>query len=435
MNFKTTVSLVHYVLILIAISTRVQSSRLTSVPVLIWTTHQQTLPSSQWPSKSSVAQIDSNVFKDDYLNQWPSVVAFIQNNISIEHFSLPNHFKTWTEIINDKSQQSIFLTDVLNPIDSLNEFTVQDIDNLNINDGNKVMINLPHNTLYENEQLISHLWHQIRPNVSENTIYLISGRYGDEDFYDNEDNRLNIIHHRFRRATKDDDRLVSIDNCLYFYMKSLKIVVNSIDPNYPISSTSFNSLEVKPTLGESKCWQSNDTKEPAILDLTYSSSETKVHFKFVIKRNIRNGFWRISNGLAFVTLPSKEEIKYELRVNEITAEDMFSYSCSQLKISSLVNDESSKYAFTQLILKFKNFQLQPFDNPLNKMSNNKVKYVFTASSDCQVWMSLPLWMGFFTLILFTIILLIGVYFLWRINSPDRFENPKGKPLIISSSDE
>ncbi|CAG2109581.1 unnamed protein product [Medioppia subpectinata] len=135
------------------------------------------------------------------------------------------------------------------------------------------------------------------------------------------------------------------------------------------------------------------------------------------------GYWRVTKGSAFIQT-SKSSDEFTLDVNEITAGDKFSYSCSQLKIASKNTSNSA-----QIRLKFSEFQLQPFENPVNK------KIVFTSSESCEVWMTLPLWMGLITLSLLTVILLLGLYLLYRVATPDRFENPKGKPLIVAAADE
>ena len=89
----------------------------------------------------------------------------------------------------------------------------------------------------------------------------------------------------------------------------------------------------------------------------------------------------------------------------------------------------------QISINFHRFQLQPFRNPRNSDHVHQKQYVFTESFDCQVWFTLPLWMGVITLAVLFAILFIGVYYVSIINTPDRFENPKGKPLIIANVDE
>ncbi|CAG2180917.1 unnamed protein product, partial [Oppiella nova] len=134
------------------------------------------------------------------------------------------------------------------------------------------------------------------------------------------------------------------------------------------------------------------------------------------------GYWFVSKGTAVVG-SARDNQDYELNVNGITAANKLSYSCSNLKIDGLDDVEDISIVFNK-------FQLQPFENPVNPK-----KYIFTDSDACEVFMTVPLWMGLLTISLFLIILLLGLYMLWRVSPPDRFENPKGKALILTTVDE
>ena len=61
-------------------------------------------------SKSTVTPIDSNVLRDDYLNKSQTIIAFIQNDLSIEQFSTEdkNEFKILSHIISDQSLEPVF---------------------------------------------------------------------------------------------------------------------------------------------------------------------------------------------------------------------------------------------------------------------------------------------------------------------------------------
>ncbi|CAG2109580.1 unnamed protein product [Medioppia subpectinata] len=316
--------------------------------------------------KSTITQIDANVLTDDYLKEWPTIVAFVQKGLSVEQFSVPNHFHRLNHIFDDKTLDSTFLSD-----------------------------------------------------ENSDALFVITGRQN-ANIYDENDIQVN---HRFRRAAKaakNDDlkRLVSVKSCLFYFTRSLTVTYTTSEPYWQTIDTKFDSIP-KPVSDESKCWEG---KEPAVLDLTYTKLDTTLKLTLTIA-NKKGGYWRVTKGSAFIQT-SKSSDEFTLDVNEITAGDKFSYSCSQLKIASKNTSNSA-----QIRLKFSEFQLQPFENPVNK------KIVFTSSESCEVWMTLPLWMGLITLSLLTVILLLGLYLLYRVATPDRFENPKGKPLIVAAADE
>lgn len=76
-------------------------------------------------------------------------------------------------------------------------------------------------------------------------------------------------------------------------------------------------------------------------------------------------------------------------------------------------------------LTFRRFQVQPFAN----------EGKFVESSDCSVWFTLPIWMSLIIILILLTILYSGVSALVSITTPDRFENPKNRPLVITNFDE
>ncbi|CAG2122080.1 unnamed protein product, partial [Medioppia subpectinata] len=214
-----------------------------------------------------------------------------------------------------------------------------------------------------NDELIGDLWHKITQNVSKDALFVITGRQN-ANIYDENDTQVN---HRFRRAAKaakNDDlkRLVSVKSCLFYFTRSLAVTYTTSEPYWQTIDTKFDSIP-KPVSDESKCWEG---KEPAVLDLTYTKLDTTLKLTLTIA-NKKGGYWRVTKGSAFIQT-SKSSDDFTLDVNEITAGDKFSYSCSQLKIASKNTSNSA-----QIRLKFSEFQLQPFENPVNK------KIVFTSS--------------------------------------------------------
>lgn len=116
-------------------------------------------------------------------------------------------------------------------------------------------------------------------------------------------------------------------------------------------------------------------------------------------------------------LPSTLGQVYKLSSHEITASDGFSFSCNQLILRS--------HGENPAVLTIHRFQLQPFASE---------KTVFAESFDCSTWFTIPTWMGLISMSFFSFIVSVGVYFLFNIKSPDRFESAKSKPLTIATSE-
>ncbi|CAG2111623.1 unnamed protein product, partial [Medioppia subpectinata] len=140
-----------------------------------------------------------------------------------------------------------------------------------------------------------------------------------------------------------------------------------------------------------------------------------------------SNYWNIK--YANVTYKSSDtatpDVYDMLTAGDITAEYNFGFSCTKLTIQSPSLDDKGAKVEKRIALTFSRFQLQPFLS----------KKIFTESFNCETWMTMPLWMGLLTLIMLFTILFVGVYFVSIVNTPDRFENPKSKPLMINTSED
>lgn len=67
------------------------------------------------------------------------------------------------------------------------------------------------------------------------------------------------------------------------------------------------------------------------------------------------------------------------------------------------------------------------------MSVNSTSNVFTFGNAnyCQGFFTSGIWMAITASLILTLILAFGVSFLFGINTMDRFDDPKGKPLSIA----
>ena len=65
------------------------------------------------------------------------------------------------------------------------------------------------------------------------------------------------------------------------------------------------------------------------------------------------------------------------------------------------------------------------------MSVNGSEYSFGKVNYCQGFFSSGIWMAITTSLVLTFILAFGISFLFNINTMDKFDDPKGKPLNIA----
>ena len=147
-------------------------------------------------------------------------------------------------------------------------------------------------------------------------------------------------------------------------------------------------------------------------------------------------FWRVTSGDVYVT-NGTSSVNYKFidrKLNEIINAretfNKFSFSCSNLELRSNLTSSNE-----WLVLNIYRFQLQPFHiNMTRKVGAIEQDVIFADSFDCSTFWSLPTLMGLFTLLLYIMIIGSGIYFLMQIKTPDRYENPKGKPLMITADE-
>ncbi|KAH9388764.1 V-type proton ATPase subunit [Tyrophagus putrescentiae] len=118
--------------------------------------------------------------------------------------------------------------------------------------------------------------------------------------------------------------------------------------------------------------------------------------------------------------------EYVTKNQVISVSKSFSFSCQKYEIKLVPKKEKSgQYESVHVTLE--GFQVQPF--------HNGTKMRFLDSDDCAVWFTLPIWSSLIVTLLLVTILYFGIIALMSISTPDRFENPKGRTLIITNFDE
>ncbi|XP_037800622.1 uncharacterized protein LOC119595583 [Penaeus monodon] len=79
----------------------------------------------------------------------------------------------------------------------------------------------------------------------------------------------------------------------------------------------------------------------------------------------------------------------------------------------------------EIILPKIKFNVQPF-------SSNQTK--FSGSWDCVGFFTVPIWCALLVTLLLLFILFSGMYMLGDIKTMDRFDDPKGKPIMVATTD-
>lgn len=220
-----------------------------------------------------------------------------------------------------------------------------------------------------------------------------------------------------------DGCLIIVENCVVLWMNSIQVEWEINEKPY---FETINPKTNKPVV-KSDCsiTEPNPTGQAVGSNLTLSfttglKNASSIDLDLTITSNKANRYWIVDR--ASIKIDSQE---FNLKATELTAADTFSFSCSSAIVQSIKSSKDTSKDFA--IVQIKRLQLQPF-----KAKNTKEH--FTYSYDCATWFTLGTWMGLLALLLFISIVSFGVYMLSTIETMDRFENPKAKPLSIPVSE-
>lgn len=129
--------------------------------------------------------------------------------------------------------------------------------------------------------------------------------------------------------------------------------------------------------------------------------------------NIGRGYWALTN----ITVEQGGK-NITLRTKKINPPASFSYQCT----SQVFADSTGKNKWT-----LKNWQVQPFVNEQNH----------TAFGDpyfCVGFTSVPIWSGLFVTFILATIMAVGLMMMLDMKTMDRFDDPKGKTIIVNTSE-
>ncbi|XP_053207803.1 V-type proton ATPase subunit S1-like [Panonychus citri] len=222
--------------------------------------------------------------------------------------------------------------------------------------------------------------------------------------------------------------LIIIKDCVYLYMEKIEInwKINNVEGSETIMPV-VTQPEVKAQCGAESS-KSIGYAYPSQFGLTFSkglTNSTSITFDTIVDVSKANNYWVLANSTVNLKVGNDAGRVFDLRTSEIYAANTFSFHCSQAKINSirLSSDNSGDY----VIVSVKRLQFQPF------ISRNPNMF-FTDNYDCAKWFTISTWMGFLAILLFTVIVATGVYFLSQIRTMDRFENPKAKPISVPTTE-
>jgi len=156
--------------------------------------------------------------------------------------------------------------------------------------------------------------------------------------------------------------------------------------------------------------------QPSTFDLMF-----KIPIKYTIDR------WEILRGYLTIVNESKVIIhdrEMVTRGSDPVVNLVFSYHCSAYEWFP----QNMSIPGPQAIITLEGFQIQPFNTSLWHGEG------FSLAQDCVPWYTTGIWMALFVIGIHLIILYFGTIMITNLTTNDRFDDPKGKPLVINSGE-
>lgn len=210
--------------------------------------------------------------------------------------------------------------------------------------------------------------------------------------------------------------------CLYAHLGGGNFEMQTADGDLIDERLSIDSLTYEGA--KSKC--SNENGESGKLVFSFKLDE-KTKFKAVtigmkIVPSLSEGFWEISQANLTISRADVDRKRtFQLLVEDMYASLVHSYSCSELVLRTLHKkkpDNETGRIEPRAIIILERFQLQPFQERENA--------VFAPSFDCSTWISVPGLMGLILILFITIVTVIGVDFLQKIETNEFKFNKEGQ---------
>ncbi|XP_076468833.1 V-type proton ATPase subunit S1-like [Babylonia areolata] len=445
-------------LVLVAVSAAFASD----VPVLMWSPER---PLSDLPQVPAFDQISQDTFQSKYLSRLLGkessvIVAFLQDKLTI------NDISKYADVYNPTSDGGAFknVKGLLDEhfslelprvggsylaLDALRRdfpgavhdvASASDLSGLDLGKGNHLVVVrlLPiagsenaEGAISSNDDVIGEVSRQLQKmNVKYTALYTAETS---QERQKRETHQTRQLMEKPEDASKDGIffNVTSLNNTVYAYLTSFSacIVPGFNSDNQPTScQVQFKLLANDTQLEESEMVLQVGPNRT--LSVTLSIKDIKVNGTDTYSVDLELPFehqfdrWEIKEAkLSINSSGAGEMVKDAVMVTrgyDSVMSLLYSFHCSSME---WYPKNTSEPMVATIILG--GFQVQPFNVQGGK---------FLLSQDCVGWFSTAIWMALFPTAIHIAILLFGMYMIMSLSTNDRFDDPKGKALIINAGE-
>nr|XP_053646899.1 V-type proton ATPase subunit S1-like [Cherax quadricarinatus]XP_053646900.1 V-type proton ATPase subunit S1-like [Cherax quadricarinatus] len=398
------------------------------VPVLIWNTQQA---QGGLPAVSALQYINYGTFQSKYLEPFKpkNILLFLQDALSVEdlssHASELHHLNHWME-----TSHSLYLPNVENAAHLAHDLPSHGYNvvvlepgvpsaglNLKQQDKNLVVVKLPSTITNPSRRRALQKADEVMENVISKvgaqrafTVIFTGLKPSVEDRSEQYEERIRVA--RSLQAVEASP-LTSFHNssCVKIYL---------------YNSTVLTLNEEQIVIDESKA-SGGDTghclNDDANILIKYQSVDFpsrklhKVQFTYHFRKAL--GRWSLTH---IDGLFDNDVIGFMPENSDISGIPLgLSYACAQtVKFGANETDQNG----THYGMILNGVQMQPFS----------LKPSFDDAWDCVGFFTVSIWMSLLATLLMVIILSIGMYMLSDIKTMDRFDDPKGQPIMVPVAD-
>ncbi|XP_042221996.1 V-type proton ATPase subunit S1-like [Homarus americanus] len=411
------------------------------VPVLIWNTQQS---QEGLPAVSALQFMNYGTFQAKYLEPFKpkNILLFLQDALSVEdlssHASELHHVSQWME-----SSHSLYLPNVEEAAHLAHDLPSHGYNvvvlepgvpsaglNLKQQDKNLVVVKLPSTLTNPSRRRAIQKADEVMENViskigaqREFTVIFTGLKPSVEEHSEQYEERIRVA--RSLQAVSAGLPGYYNTSCVLLYLHNNTVVTlthqNSTDSEVLV-------VDEGQSMGEAigHCPGTADDKTANILIKYQNVESNKNHtygkVKFQLNFEMANKGWTLTgvNGSFDTT-----EIYFKPISSEISGIPIFmSYACTQkVTFTAAVNNNTgSSNGLVKLVLG--GVQMHPFT----------VKGKFGGAWDCVGFFTVSIWISLLATLLMVTILSVGMYMLSDIKTMDRFDDPKGQPIMVPNTD-
>lgn len=229
-----------------------------------------------------------------------------------------------------------------------------------------------------------------------------------------------------KRAADDEEQ--SIENSVQVFGDNCAAVFNKIylvDNTDDATKSLIRPLSV--TGSKFLCDNKTSTLTLKIAQNTTVLGGTVTEVTLKLSQTSNQQYWALESG-SLSTSAESLGVTYMGAPYGMETPNMFSFVCTRTYFQ-LFNATMDKKPLVKVAMYIEGLQIQPYGMMMG--GNSTSEYMFGKINYCQGFFTSGIWMAIISSLLLIFITMSGVTLLANINTMDRFDDPKGKPLNIA----